>query len=48
MNKNLSIGRAILLEALLERLANEKLISAKELKRLQVLKALEVEELFQF
>ncbi len=48
MNKNLSIGRATLVKALLERLVNEKLISAKELKKLQVLKALEVEELYKF
>ncbi len=48
MNKYFSMGRASIIEALLERLVNEKLISAKELKRLQVLKALEVEELFKF
>lgn len=48
MKKNLSIGRATLLKALLERLVTEKLISARELKRLEVLKALEVEELFKF
>jgi len=48
MKNPLSKGRAIIIEALLERLALEKLISATELKRLQVLKALEVEELFKF
>jgi len=48
MNKRLSMGRALILKGLLERLVTEKLISAKELKRLQVLKALEVEELFKF
>jgi len=41
-------ARALVLEALLERLVNEKLVSARELKRLQVLKALEVEHLFEF
>jgi len=48
MNKNLSLGRALVIESLLERLVKEKLISARELKRLQVLKALEVEALFKF
>lgn len=48
MNKRFSIGRALIVKSLLERLVTEKLISAKELKRLQVLKALEVEELFKF
>jgi len=48
MTKTLSKGRALILECLLERLANEKLISATELKRLTILKALEVEELFKF
>ena len=48
MKERLSMGRALILKGLLERLVTEKLISAKELKRLQVLKALEVEELFKF
>ncbi len=48
MNKRYSIARASIIEALLERLVTEKLISVKELKRLQVLKALEVEALFKF
>ena len=48
MEERFSIGRALIVECLLERLVTEKLISAKELKRLQVLKALEVEELFKF
>jgi len=48
MKNTFSKGRALVIESLLERLVNEKLISAKELKRLQVLKALEVEELFKF
>jgi len=48
MKNTLSKGRALVIECLLERLANEKLISATELKRLRILKALEVEELFKF
>jgi len=48
MTKTLSKGRTLILECLLERLANEKLISATELKRIQILKALEVEEFGKF
>ncbi len=48
MRNTFSKGRALIIECLLERLANEKLVSTTELKRLKALKALEVEELFKF
>lgn len=48
MKNTFSKGRALIIESLLERLVVEKLISAKELKRIEILKALEVEELFKF